>query len=483
MKPTHLAWFSALLFVGAVLVGCGATPAPAITATSVATSAPAATATPATYTDPFAYCAAVGTVDTPGSDYVGPKVPESVAQGLQQALNAPDTPIEVLQNASFWRCMDGSVFACFVGANLPCEAKANTDRTPTQEEIDYCQQNPNSDFIPAVVVGRETVYEWRCLDGAPDIVKQLGQPDAQGFLSDIWYKISPNAATGQTTEPTSSPPPTALPPASTGAQIVFDSNRDGGYRNIYVMDTEGGNVVRLTTDETNDFAGPWSPDGRRIAFTWFGLTTSDIWVMNADGSNAVNLTDTPQIDEGFPAWSPDGQRLAYTTRRDGNNEIYVMNADGSNPVRMTDNPADDFAPSWSPDGSRIAFVSDRDNSLGVYDIYLMDADGAAVTRLTTNVGSTYTPAWSPAGTRIAFRSDRDDSSDVYVIGTDGMGLQDLTNDPAFDWAPSWSPDGLQIAFQTNRDGNWEIYVMNADGTAPTNLTHDPADDQLPFWGR
>jgi dipeptidyl aminopeptidase/acylaminoacyl peptidase len=470
MKLEHLAWFFTLLLVGAVLVGCGTTPAPATTAT------------PATYTDPFAYCAAVGTVDTPGSNYVGPKVPESVAQGLQQALNAPDTPIDVLQNGSFWRCMDGSVYACFVGANLPCEAKANTDRTPTQEEIDYCQQNPNSDFIPAVVTGRETVYEWRCLDSAPAIVKQPSQPDAQGFLSDIWYKISPNAATGAITGPTP-PPRTALPPASTGAQIVFDSNRGGDYRNIYAMDAEGGNVVRLTTEETNDFAGPWSPDGQRIAFTWFSLTTSDIWVMNADGSNPVNLTDTPQIDEGFPAWSPDGQRLAYTTRRDGNNEIYVMNADGSNPARLTDNPADDFAPSWSPDGSRIAFVSDRDNSPGVYDVYLMDADGAAVTRLTTSVGSTYTPAWSPAGTRIAFRSDRDDSSDVYVINIDGTGLQDLTNDPAFDWAPSWSPDGLQIAFQTNRDGNWEIYVMNADGTAPTNLTHDPADDQLPFWGR
>jgi dipeptidyl aminopeptidase/acylaminoacyl peptidase len=482
MKLTHVAWFLTLLLVGAILVGCGATPAPAATSVPAATSAPAATATPTTYTDPFAYCAAVGTVDTPGSNYVGPQVPESVARGLQQALNAPDTPIDVLENGSFWRCMDGSVYACFVGANLPCEAKANTDRTPTQEETDYCQQNPNSDFIPAVVTGRETVYEWRCLGGTPDIVKQLSQPDVQGFLSDIWYKISPNAATGAATGPTPLPP-TGLPTASTVEQIVFDSNRGGDYQNIYVMDADGGNVVRLTTEETNDFAGPWSPDGQRVAFTRFGLTTSGVWVMNADGSGQIELTSTTQVDEGFPAWSPDGQRLAYTTRRDGNNEIYVMNADGSTPVRLTNNPADDFAPSWSPDGSRIAFVSDRDNPPGVYDIYVMNADGSAVTRLTTNAGSTYTPAWSPDGTRIAFRLDRGGSSDVYVINIDGTGLQDLTNDPANDWAPSWSPDGSQIAFQTNRDGNWEIYVMNADGTAPTNLTQNPADDQLPFWGR
>jgi len=226
-------------------------------------------------TDPGVAQATVGTVNTPGSDYVGSQVPESVAQGLRKAVNAPDTPIDVLQNGSFWRCMDGSVYACFVGANLPCEAKANTDRTPTQEEINYCQQNPNSDSIPAVVTGRETVYEWHCLDGVPDIEKQLSQPDAQGVFSDIWYKISPKAATGATTGPTPSPP-TAHPLATTRAQIVFDSHRGGDYRNICAMDADGDNIVRLTTEETNDLAGPWSPDGQRIAFTWLGLTTSEI---------------------------------------------------------------------------------------------------------------------------------------------------------------------------------------------------------------
>jgi len=79
------------------------------------------------------------------------------------------------------------------------------------------------------------------------------------------------AACGATPEPTAAPtplPPTSLPTATTTGQIVFDSNRGGDYRNIYVMDTNGASVVRLTTDETNDFAGPRSPDGKRIAYTW-----------------------------------------------------------------------------------------------------------------------------------------------------------------------------------------------------------------------
>lgn len=144
------------------------------------------------YTDPFAYCAAVGTVDAPGPRYAGPQMPESVAQGLQTALDVPNTPLDVLANGSSWRCMDGQVYACFVGANLPCDAKANTDRTPTQAEEDFCQQQPDADVIPAFVTGHDTVYAWRCTNGTAEIVKQVFQVDAQGYIADIWYAIQPS---------------------------------------------------------------------------------------------------------------------------------------------------------------------------------------------------------------------------------------------------------------------------------------------------
>lgn len=173
MKPQKRISALALLLLAASVAACGGA------------------AEPASYTDPFAYCAAVGTVDTPGAEYTGPAFPENLALGLQRALNAPDTPLEVMQNGSTWRCMDGKVVACFVGANLPCEAKADTGETPTQAEIEFCQANPTSDFIPAAVTGRETVYEWRCRDGVPEIVRQVSEVDAQGFHADIWYEISP----------------------------------------------------------------------------------------------------------------------------------------------------------------------------------------------------------------------------------------------------------------------------------------------------
>ena len=151
------------------------------------------TPTPAAFADPFVYCAAVNTIDSPDARYTGPQVPDVIINGLRKAFNAPsDTPSDVFARGTSWRCMGGRVYACFVGANLPCESKANTDRTPTQPEKDFCAQNPGSDFIPTVVTGRETVYEWHCVNGEPQIARQLTQPDGQGFLSDIWYAISPN---------------------------------------------------------------------------------------------------------------------------------------------------------------------------------------------------------------------------------------------------------------------------------------------------
>jgi hypothetical protein len=78
-----------------------------------------------------------------------------------------------------------------VGANLPCDSKANVDMKPTQAEQDYCKKNPRAD-IPAAVTGHETVFQWRCTNGAPLIVKQVFHVDARGYIYEIWYAINPS---------------------------------------------------------------------------------------------------------------------------------------------------------------------------------------------------------------------------------------------------------------------------------------------------
>ena len=147
----------------------------------------------ATYSDPFSYCKAIGTIDSPDTRYVGPKVPEAIVQGLKKAFGAPpDGPIDVFMRGTYWRCMDGKVYSCNVGANLPCTEKADKSRTPNEGMINFCNSNPDSEIIPAYAAGRATVYDWSCNGTKPQIVKEVTQVDAEGYISNIWYEISPN---------------------------------------------------------------------------------------------------------------------------------------------------------------------------------------------------------------------------------------------------------------------------------------------------
>jgi len=257
-------------------------------------------------------------------------------------------------------------------------------------------------------------------------------------------------------------------------QIVFHSDRDGN-NEIYVMDTDGGNVRRLTNNPADDKRAVWSPDGKSIAFCSMRDGNWQIYVMSPDGKNQRRLSNARA---GDPTWSPDGKKIAFSSDREGQFEIYVMDADGGIVRRLTNNPAIDGFPDWSPDGKSITFRSKRD---GNFEIYVMDADGSNQRRLTNNPAIEQGPTWSPNSQSIAFDSMRDGNHEVYVMDADGSNPRNITNHPAHDWMPAWSPDGQKIVFVSWRDGNEEIYVMDADGSNQHRLTNNPARDRDPDW--
>ena len=287
--------------------------------------------------------------------------------------------------------------------------------------------------------------------------------------------------------------------------IAFLSFRSGNGE-IHLMNPDGKRVRRLTKHPKFDGRPAWSHDGQKITFMSYrdghrfmgwGSMFGEIYVMNADGENLMNLTQSPERDDDSPSWSPDGKQIVFESAAHRLRHIWVMDADGGNPRSLTNHATPriiEWSPDWSPDGLQIAFASNRDEdwefefALWNMDIYVMNADGANLINLTNHPAKDGSPSWSPNGNRIAFASQRDGNWEVYVMNADGTNPINLTNHPAGDDRPDWSPDGLRIAFASDRDKkdnddkNWEIYVMNADGTNPINLTNHPAWDTSPSWG-
>jgi Tol biopolymer transport system component len=307
--------------------------------------------------------------------------------------------------------------------------------------------------------------------------------------------------------------PTVLKNYALITKIAFVSERDGN-REIYLLNSDGTNLTRLTNNLAEDFYHSWSPDGMQIVYKSDQDGNPEIYKVNVDGSNPTRLTNNPS-SESRPSWSPDGQRIAFISNRHGssNYEIYVINSDGTGETRLTNNSTSYGYPTWSPDGTQLAFV-------GGGQIYVINSDGTGQSQITSKSDVyVYDIDWSPSGTQIAFRGEVASNQEIYVVNVNGTGLTNLTNSPSVDLTPKWSPNGAKIAytchfklcvmnpdgsdlieltdnsgqyptwspdgkfivFSSDRDGNSEIYTIGSDGKNFTRLTNHTGTDWRPVW--
>jgi Tol biopolymer transport system component len=233
----------------------------------------------------------------------------------------------------------------------------------------------------------------------------------------------------------------------------------------------------------------------------FGQPCADIWVMDADGSNQTNLTNTPDTNEGQPAWSSDGTRLAFTSDQDevgGFSDIWVMDADGTDQTNLTPTAPDadnfhEYQPSWAPSGTQIVFVREVPGQIFSEqpDIFVMDTDPTTTddaTNITNTDASEIDPAWSPDGTKIAFAGVRNQGFEIVTMDPDGQNETILSGDSfdGDDRAPDWSPDSTKVVFMKQSQVGgccepWEIWGVNRDGSGDTNLSNHPSDDMGPSW--
>jgi len=239
-----------------------------------------------------------------------------------------------------------------------------------------------------------------------------------------------------------------------GTRIVFSRFvLATGTADLFLMSPDGSDVTRLTdTPPLSESRARWSPDGTRIAFEGSPESgPAGVYVMDANGNGVQRLTD-PSRAAGSPDWSPDGSQLVFhldapVTSETGEVEIWIMEADGSNAHLVTDGGevSSNHSPRWSPDGDRIVFTHDR-------DVYVVNVDGTGLTNLTPESGTDFydrDPAWSSDGRGIVFESTRThgDAQSLFTMNADGGDVRPLL-DQAIGFCcarPDWRGDPTSVA--------------------------------------
>ncbi|MDP2773472.1 MAG: DPP IV N-terminal domain-containing protein [Nocardioides sp.] len=269
--------------------------------------------------------------------------------------------------------------------------------------------------------------------------------------------------------PASSLPAAGVAPGLNGRLLVLSNPVSSGHWDIVTMDADGTDRVNLTGENQAyvTYNAEASPDGRWIVYQRGGSSQDSIWVMRADGSDKVQLTDGSTAD-AHPTWSPDGTRIAFVRSQ----QIWTMDADGTDQALFhADGGWAMGQPEWSPDGTSIAFT--RSDQAAGSRIWTKPATGGLATARTTYNDKVSRPSWSPDGSTILFWHDAGNVEGLYTMAPNGSGVALLAAGPLTAFSSyAWSPEGDQIVYTSSTSGNPEVWLMDADGGSPTQVTDE-----------
>ena len=257
-------------------------------------------------------------------------------------------------------------------------------------------------------------------------------------------------------------------------KIVFVSNKSGN-EDVWSMNLDGSELIQLTNDPGRDQYPAISPDGKKIAYSADIGGTWQIVVMNWDGTNKQQITTGPNR-HGFPSWSFDGKYIFIEIYMDENWEMFVMDSDGKNLKRLTNNPGiDDWHPCAHPFEYKVVYESGRSESEEIWEI---DINGKNLKRI-SKPGMRYrVPKVLIDGKKILFMGfDGNHRPQAFLMDYNGENVVQITNLEVGAGIPSMSPDNKLITFNSS-GGAADVYVMNMDGSSITQLTNFAGDD----WG-
>jgi len=279
-----------------------------------------------------------------------------------------------------------------------------------------------------------------------------------------------------------------------GKQVAYFSEKDFYFIDLYLADAVTGKVKRrlLKSSYSSNYetfrfitsAVSWSPDGKRIAVAAKSGPRDVIVILNVEKNREERRIKVKLNGITTPSWSPDGRQLVFTGYDGGLSDLFIVNANGTDLRRLTNDKYADLHPVWSPDGRTIAFATDRGPNtdfttlrignmrIATYDV----ASGRIEVLPGMDVGKNVSPQWSPDGQGLAFVSDRTGVSNIFLYDTRDQKIYQLTDlftgaqgITALSPVLSWAHDADRLAFVYYSRDMFDVYEIDN----PQSLRKEP----------
>lgn len=351
---------------------------------------------------------------------------------------------------------------------------------------------PEKQFLE--VLGADLVRSgWFHLNGASPVIAIRGSSKAVGGTLEVNCEVV-NRATGKSyfsrvyrQEATHAPVlahavADAIVEAVKGVKGIASTRiamigSRGGKKELYVVGSDGQQLVPLTRDGSPCLSPAWSPDARKLFYTSFVRGFPDIYRIDLDSGRRTRVVAFPGINTGAQV-SPDGRFLALVLSKDGNPEIYTRQIGRDKVIRITrTSHAAEASPTWSPDGRKLAFVSD---STGAPQVYIIGRTGGKPKRITFRGNENVSPSWGPDG-RLVYSSRRQGRYQLCIYDPKTRREQQITSDTADHENPSWAPDARHIAYSRTEGYSSSVYILDTMGDPELKLTPLKGDWYFPAW--